>query len=94
MAQLCEVIMLICFGLSWPANIGKSLRSRTAKGKSILFQLMIMTGYCVGLAGKFLGGNINYVVFFYVADILMVATDLALTLRNRKLDREREEICA
>ena len=31
MAQVFEMIMLICFGLSWPFNIAKSIRSRTAK---------------------------------------------------------------
>ena len=38
MAQVFEVIMLVCFGLSWPFNIAKSLRSRTAKGKSLWFE--------------------------------------------------------
>ena len=32
MAQVFETLMLICFGVSWPFNISKSLRSRTAKG--------------------------------------------------------------
>ena len=32
MAQVFEMCMLILFGLSWPFNIAKSLRSRTAKG--------------------------------------------------------------
>ena len=35
MALVFETIMLLCFGASWPFNIAKSLRSRTAKGKSI-----------------------------------------------------------
>ena len=30
MAQVFEMLMLILFGLSWPFNIAKSLRSRTA----------------------------------------------------------------
>lgn len=82
--------MLVCFGISWPFNIAKSIRSRTAKGKSVAFELLIIAGYLCGLVGKFILGNLSYVVFFYIADILMVAADLALTLRNRRLDRERE----
>ena len=39
MAQVFEMIMLICFGLSWPFNITKSVRSRTAKGKSLWLSL-------------------------------------------------------
>lgn len=82
--------MLVCFGISWPFNIAKSLRSRTAKGKSVAFELLIIAGYLCGLVGKFTLGNLSYVVFFYIADILMVAADLVLTLRNRHLDRERD----
>ena len=84
--------MLICFGLSWPFNIAKSLRSRTAKGKSVAFEVLIITGYLCGLVGKFILGDLSYVVLLYIADILMVATDLVLTLRNRRLDRERDGV--
>lgn len=86
MAQIFEMIMLVCFGLSWPFNITKSLRARTAKGKSVMFEIVIIIGYLCGLAGKFISGNITYVAAFYVADILMVSIDLALTFRNRALD--------
>ena len=86
MAQIFETIMLVCFGLSWPFNITKSLRARTAKGKSVMFEIVIIIGYLCGLAGKFISGNITYVAAFYVADILMVSIDLALTFRNRALD--------
>lgn len=96
MAQFCEVLMLVCFGVSWPFNIAKSLKSRTAKGKSIAFELCIIIGYVCGLAGKFIGGNVTYVVAVYVLDLLMVTTDLILTLRNKVLDRlaEKKEVKA
>ena len=90
MVHILEAGMLICFGLSWPFNIAKSLRSRTAKGKSVAFEVLIITGYLCGLVGKFILGDLSYVVLLYIADILMVATDLVLTLRNRRLDRERD----
>ena len=66
--------------------MAKSLRARTAKGKSVMFEIVIIIGYLCGLAGKFISGNITYVAAFYVADILMVSIDLALTFRNRALD--------
>ena len=93
MAQVFEMIMLICFGISLPFNIAKSVRSRTARGKSIWFEVCIITGYLCGLAGKFISGNITYVSVFYVLDIAMVATDLCLTFRNKRLDQlaEKEE---
>lgn len=92
MAHILEAGMLVFFGLSWPFNIAKSLRSRTAKGKSVAFEVLIITGYLCGLAGKFILGDLSYVVLFYIADFLMVATDLVLTLRNRRLDRERDGV--
>ena len=51
MGQFFEVLMLLCFGLSWPFNITKSWKSRTAKGKSLLFELIIVVGYLCGIAG-------------------------------------------
>ena len=42
MAQIFEVLMLVCFGVSWPFNIAKSLKSRTAKGKSAVYILDIL----------------------------------------------------
>ena len=94
MAQMFEVIMLLCFGVSWPFNIVKSLRSRTAKGKSVFFEICIITGYLFGLAGKFISGNITYVVAFYILDVAMVSVDLALTIRNQRLDQmaQKEEV--
>ena len=91
MAQVFEVLMLLCFGASWPFNISKSLKSRTAKGKSVGFELCIIVGYLCGLAGKFIAGNITYVVFVYILDILMVSFDLILTIRNKVYDRRAEK---
>ena len=91
MAQFFETCMLICFGLSWPFNITKSLRSKTAKGKSMLFQIIVIAGYLMGLTGKFISGNVTYVAAVYVLDILMVSFDLLLTLRNHRLDKLREK---
>lgn len=91
MAQIFETIMLICFGLSWPFNIAKSLRSRTAKGKSLQFEICIVIGYLFGIAGKFVSGNVSYVLAVYVLDVMMVMTDIILTLRNMALDRMAEK---
>ena len=96
MAQIFETVMLVCFGLSWPFNIAKSIKSRTAKGKSLQFELLIVVGYLFGIAGKFVGGNVTYVLAVYILDVLMVSTDIVLTCRNRRLDRmaAQREGCA
>ena len=90
MAQLMETAMLLCFGLSWPFNILKSWNSRTAKGKSVGFELLILLGYALGIAGKFLSHNVTYVLVVYILDFLMVTIDLVLTLRNKFLDKRSD----
>ena len=91
LVQLCEIGMLLAFGFSWPFNILKSWRSRTARGKSVLFAFIVVFGYLVGLAGKLIAwrqtGVLAYSVWFYLADIAMVATDIVLYFRNSALDR-------
>ena len=52
MANLFEMTMLICFGVSWPVSVYKSWVSRKAGGKSLLFLCLIDFGYLVGLLGK------------------------------------------
>ena len=41
-AEIFEIIMIVCFGFSWPMNVIKSYRSRTTKGKSLPFLLLII----------------------------------------------------
>lgn len=90
--HVLEAGMLVCFGVSWPFNIAKSLRSRTAKGKSVIYEILVVVGYFFGLAAKIILGDVNYVMIFYIVDILMVTTDIILTFRNRHLDRERDKV--
>ena len=92
--QLCEIAMLCIFGASWPFNIAKSIRSKTAKGKSVIFELLVILGYCFGLFGKIWAymqtGILAYSTWFYVADITMVVIDVVLYARNTKLDKIRD----
>lgn len=41
MAELFETVMVVCFGASWPLSLYKSVTSRTARGKSLLFECLI-----------------------------------------------------
>ena len=90
MSELFEVFMVLCFGVSWPISIYKSIKSKTAKGKSLLFIFMIWIGYVFGILSKVLSGSINYVLFFYVLNITIVSIDIIVFFRNSKLDRERQ----
>lgn len=78
--------MLACFGISWPINVAKSLRARSAKGKSIFFEVIIIIGYLFGIAGKFFSGAVNFVLALYFINLIVVSIDLALTIRNKHLD--------
>ena len=91
MALFFEATMLVCFGLSWPISIMRSWKTRTAKGKSYWFLIFALVGYISGLSGKFISGNVTYVVFFYSLNTIMVATDLVLTIRNTIWDRRAEQ---
>ena len=91
-AELFEILMIVSFGLSWPMNVMKSYRARTAKGKSLPFLLLIITGYLFGIAGKLIAGGFKwYVMFFYVLNLIMFSADLAMYFRNVRLDRMVEK---
>ncbi len=85
-----EALMLICFGAAWPMNIYKSLKSRTAGGKSLFFSVVIIIGYISGIINKYLYSR-DFVMYLYVLNLIMISIDLVLYFRNRKLDIEREQ---
>jgi len=104
--DLLEALMIISFGLSWPVSIYKSYTSRTAKGKSAMFEIIIWIGYVFGIARKVIQLNqmtaagkspeflFWFAWFFYVVNMVLITVDLVLYVRNRKLDeaRARDEI--
>lgn len=95
MSEILEIIMIVSFGASWPMNVIKSYKARTAKGKSISFLCLIFFGYIAGIASKLLNeaymasfGQKWYVLFFYLLNLLMVGTDICLYIRNKRLDKQ------
>ena len=97
MAEILEVIMIVSFGASWPLNVIKSYRTRTTKGKSLAFLLLILFGYVAGIISKLVNeaymadiGAKWYVLFFYVLNFIMVSADLCMYVRNYKLDKAKE----
>lgn len=98
MAEFLEVIMIICFGASWPFNVVKSYKARTARGKSPVFLCLIIFGYIAGITAKFLNEAYMsaisekwYVLFFYFLNLLMVSADLVIYFRNRQLDNKNPQ---
>ena len=96
--DLLEALMILCFGLSWPISIYRSYISRTAKGKSLFFEVFLWIGYIFGILRKSLqysSGNGLTVLFyvgwfFYFLNIIEISVDMALYFRNVKLDKARE----
>ena len=98
LASVMETLMVICFGLSWPLNIAKAWKARTAKGTSVLFYFFIWIGYIFAMIGKGRLIALNapqpwyvtvkwYVMFFYVLNTLMVTGGILIYFRNRALDK-------
>ena len=83
--SIFEVGMLVCFGLAWPANIYKSIKSRSTKGKSSIFLMVVILGYIFGIIHKILYSK-DIVMILYFINLLMVLTDLILFYRNKKYE--------
>jgi len=96
--DLFEALTIFCFGLSWPISIRKSYISRTAKGKSLFFEVFLLIGYAFGIARKIiqvtLMGSTGFIFFlsffFYVFNFTEISIDVGLYFRNTKLDKLRD----
>ncbi len=86
MSSVFEIIMLVCFGFSWPMNVIKAVRARTAKNMSLPFILLIISGYIAGITAKLISHQITFVLAVYVINLAIVAVNLAVYFRNRQLD--------
>lgn len=87
MVTFFESLMLVCFGVSWPISVYKSLTSGSTKGKSVVFTIAIIIGYFAGIAGKLVGKNINYVLILYLINLVFVLIDFALYFVNRRREK-------
>ncbi|MBQ6437427.1 MAG: hypothetical protein IJK20_03140 [Bacteroidales bacterium] len=85
--SIWEVLFLLCFAVSWPISIAKSLRTKVVIGKSPIFMGLIILGYIFGIVHKLLH-NPDIVTWLYVFNATLVAIDLALYFtyvgRNRR----------
>ncbi len=89
-AHLFEAAMLVCFGFSWPLNVMKAYKARTAKGTSLPFIILIITGYVAGITAKIINGQFNYVLAVYFLNLAIVMTNVFVYIRNKALDKKAE----
>lgn len=86
MAELLESTMLICFGLSWPMNLAKNIRAKSAKTMSLQFILLIIIGYIAGISAKIYNHKFNYVLAVYLLNLVIVSANLIVYFINRRYD--------
>jgi hypothetical protein len=89
MGSILETVMLLCFGFSWPLNVIKAYKAKTAKGTSLPFVLLIITGYIAGISAKIISGQINYVLIAYILNLAIVSLNIIVYFRNVSLDKKR-----
>ena len=89
MGSILETVMLLCFGFSWPLNVIKSYRAGTAKGTSLPFMILIITGYIAGIFAKLVTGQTNYVLIAYILNLAIVSLNVVVYFRNISLDKKR-----
>ncbi|MHB9028511.1 MAG: hypothetical protein ACYC9O_07065 [Candidatus Latescibacterota bacterium] len=87
-ATVFEGIMILSWGISWPAAVRKTLKTRSVEGVSILFLWLVFTGYVSGILFKIFAaraeGFINPVIILYLFNFFMVGAELILYYRFRK----------
>ena len=89
MGSILETVMLVCFGFSWPLNVIKAYKAKTAKGTSLPFIMLIIIGYIAGISAKLISGQINYVLIAYILNLAIVSLNVIVYFRNVSLDKKR-----
>ena len=91
-AKVLEVVMLVLFGISWPFNLIKSIKSKNTKGKSLLFLILIDVGYIAGITSKFFSETFVWstdwwIFMIYVINFAFVTADLIMYFINRNREK-------
>ena len=94
-AKVLEAAMIILFGISWPFNLVKSIRTKSAKGKSLLFLVLIDIGYIAGITSKFFSTSFVWstdwwIFMIYIINFSFVTADLIVYFINRNRDNKNQ----
>ena len=103
-AEVLEIVMLVCFGCSWPISVYKSIKIKTSVGKSATFNILLIVGYVAGIVSKFLKmdsalssptatglgkGIFIFALVMYFVNLAMITANLVLYYTNKHLDNLR-----
>ena len=96
-AKILEVTMLVLFGISWPFNLIKSIKTKSTKGKSLLFLILIDLGYVAGITSKFfletfVWATDWWVFMIYVINFMFVSADLIMYFINKQRENQQSEV--
>lgn len=92
-AEILELGMLCAFGFSWPFAIARTVRAKRVDGKSPWFMAIVISGYAMGIAAHLVEGTKLWLCWVYLADMLLVSTDLALYFRYAAKNRANKKEC-
>ncbi len=102
LATICEIVMVICFGASWPFNIIKAYKARSTKGTSLLFMGLIDFGYVGGILSKVFTlieqGSLDWLKWiafaFYILNLILVTTGIVIYFRNKEIEKREAGVAA
>ena len=93
-AKVLEAVMIVLFGISWPFNLLKSIKSKSTKGKSLLFLILIDLGYTAGITSKFVSTTFVWatdwwIFMVYVINFIFVSLDMIVYFINRSKEKNQ-----
>lgn len=88
MSELLETVMLVCFGLSWPFSLVRNIKAHSAKGMSLPFTLLIISGYLAGITAKIIMHRFNYVLIAYLFNLVIVTANVVVYFINKEHDKK------
>lgn len=94
MSEILEVVMIVSFGISWPINLIKAIRSKSTKGSSISFLFLIFFGYIAGIISKLTNTTYMnqlsskwYVLVVYCINLFIVGLNIIVYFNNKKREK-------
>ncbi len=84
--EFLQAIMLICFGFSWPVNLIKNIKLKSAKLMNLPFLILIIIGYIAGISSRIISNKYGYVFIIYIINLCVVSANLIVYFINKKYD--------
>jgi hypothetical protein len=80
--SIYELFFFLFIAFAWPISMSRMIKNKSTKGKSLIFSIIVLLGYALGIIHKFLY-SFDYVIAVYFLDFTLVAADIAVFLYVR-----------